>query len=115
MTEQEKYKLFGFDEKFDELLKVDGLFNRKIVAETRSFYKAYVKKCFEFGCYLNFFEVLYVHLIAMGFGRRKIEKYISKIRDDIVSYLRFSCPSAFNAVQNDVVSPNNTKKAADEI
>lgn len=77
----------GFDQQFDEMLVVNRLFYGKIVRVTRDFYRAYLKKCNEYNCYMNFFEVLYAYLIGYGFRHRKIAKYIemisSKIRSEI--------------------------------
>jgi len=73
----------GFDPKFDELLVVNKLFYGKIERVTRDFYKVYVRKCNEYNCYMNFFEVLYAYLIGCGFKHKKIEKYVDMVSEKI--------------------------------
>lgn len=84
--------ILSFDKEFDSLLVVNKFWYKKIVDETRKFYKVYVAKCNEHNYYMNFFEVLYAYLIGYGFRRKKIEKYIGLIRDKIIAHLKESCP-----------------------
>ena len=88
----------GFDSEFENLLNVKGGFlkrfrYRKLVAEAKTFYKAYVKKCNEYNDYIDFFEPLLGYLILCGFGYDKSVEYLSEIRNGIIAHLEKSVPS----------------------
>ena len=80
----------NYDENMISLLKVNKLFFKKISNVSQDFYKVYIKKCNEYGTYMNFFEILYVYLIGYGFRQKKIKKYIEIVHDKIVNQLKSS-------------------------